>query len=377
MNELIDQELKDEFFREFIELSQDVENYLLKLEQEPGNLAYVRELFRPFHTIKGNSGLINEKEIMQISQLAESVLDEVRQGRQKLTEDMLEVSLKSIDIIREISQYRDARPLKPRIDDVIADLNNILNTFDILNKEKTSSAEQKGAMPYSLHNMINFKLPVESSVECVKNIEKLFSIVDTIRYQRNLQDNLPDLFDCVLELSFMISSFKPLDNINKMLKYIEMYLIVLNLDDSSQYSFEKWELLDKFRNDVMFAFYPIILNSLNIKILYYNEDDDIVEIKNMINKILLMNKTSDDLNENFKKHFIINLNVHHIPGKKEITALIDLLEEYSDCITLVQRYLGQNELWHSLSLLMDEIPVIKKSFWKAIFSVADELSKSQ
>ena len=360
MNDLIDQELKDEFFREFIELSHDVEACLLKLEQEPGNLNHVRELFRPFHTIKGNSGLINEAEILRISQLAESVLDEVRQGKQKLTEEMLEVSLSSIDVIRDISRYRDARPLMPRVEAVVSELQSILDSFE---KPKAVTAEIK---PYSLLNKtIGYRLSVTDAISFALQIEVFTSIVDKMRYQRIIFDFLPDLFDCVLELSFIISNHKPLDNISKILKYTEMYLIVLNLDDSTEYSFEKWELIAKLRDDLMQAVYSMLIDSLGFKILYYNEDDNLDDLNQMIGKYL-------DQDYNF---VIVNLNVHHPPSKNEITTLVQIIDEYNEKITLVQRYLGQNEYWHSLSLLIDGMPLIAKNFWKAIFETVKKLKE--
>ena len=365
MNDLIDVELKEEFFREFLDLSQDVETYLLKLEQEPDNLDFVRELFRPFHTIKSNSGLINEKEIMQVSQLAESVLDEVRQGRQKLTESMLEASLKSIDVIREISLYRDARPLQPKIDEIVSELKEILSDFEDQGKADSDISTQKNAMPSSMQNrLLNYRFPYEKAIDCTLQLENLSEIIDKMRYQRNCFDFLPDLFDCILELSFHVSNNKVLENINNLLKYLEMYLVVLNLDDSTLYSVEKWELLDKFRDDIMRAFYPLLLKSLKIKVLYYNETNDIEELKTIIKRYI-----SED-NPFTVDNFILNLNVHRIPSQKEIYFLLELLSEYKGKITLVQRYLGQKEFWHSIAMLVDEMQIIKKNFWKAIFSIA-------
>ncbi|MBP7562968.1 MAG: Hpt domain-containing protein [Candidatus Cloacimonetes bacterium] len=356
MLDFIDNELKEEFFDEFKELGRDVEEYLLKLEKEPDNKEYIRELFRPFHTIKGNAGLIGEKEIQSVSQLAESILDEVRQGRQKLSQEMLDVCLQAIDVIKEISVLRDPKALSNEIEKVMNELQNVLNNLN-KNKERTTDTQKVKQKSYT--QILN--LNQDKVKRIIKALKKLDTYIEQMKLKRDFAWFLPDTFDAVLDISSDTPKTRTIQQINGILDYLEIYLTALNLEDVILYTPEKWELLNKMRNDLLFQFFPLCLESLNVKILYFNEDDPVEE---MLQETEMM--FSKEVN-----FVIINLNIHRTPGQEDIQMLFSLSEKYKTKILFVQRYLGQKELWHSLSLLMDNTPVIYKNFWMALYQIAE------
>lgn len=361
MLDLVDQELKEEFFEEFKELTHSIEEFLLKLEKEPDNLFYIRELFRPFHTIKGNAGLIGEKDIQSISQLSESVLDEVRQGRQKITQQILDTCLKSVDIIKEISIKRESETLSSSIVEVKNELSKILVSFS---EEKTQEIQEKSVS--FRHPVSRLVLPKEKIFKILMSLSDFESSLDQMKYRKDFTMFLSDAFDKVLDLSYDIPRNRHFSAINSIISYLEIYLTVINMEDRLVYSQEKWDLLNLFKEDLLYQLFPIILESLNIKILYYNEDDSQEDLE----------KAIQDAIRNDVPYILINLNLHHSPKRNEVEMIYHLIQGFPDRIYLVQRYIGQQIFWHSLNMLTDKIPNLYKSFWQVLYTIASNKSKS-
>ncbi len=361
MLDFVDQELKEEFFDEFKELTHSIEEYLLKLEKEPDNLFYIRELFRPFHTIKGNAGLIGEKEIQAISQLSESVLDEVRQGRQKITQQILDSCLKSVDLIKEISLKREAESLSQSIKEIKKELSDIIESFSQTKQEEHISEHLSIKRQFS-----KLVLPKEQIYKILLSLSEFESSLDQMKYRKDFTLFLSDAFDKILNLSYDLPRNRHFSTINSLLNYLEIYLTVINMEDRLIYSQEKWDLLNLFKDDLLYQLFPIIVESLNLKILYYNEDDSPEELEQSIS----------DAIKNDVSYILINLNIHHSPKAKEVEMIYHLIQGFPDRIFLVQRYLGQQIFWHSLNMLTDKIPNLYKSFWQVLYAIASNKSKS-
>ncbi len=85
------------FAEESHEMLEEIENILLKLEDEPDDSDLINELFRAVHTIKGASGLFGFDNVMNFTHTAESVMMRVRDGKIPVTPDLLNLLLSSRD----------------------------------------------------------------------------------------------------------------------------------------------------------------------------------------------------------------------------------------------------------------------------------------
>jgi two-component system chemotaxis sensor kinase CheA len=85
------------FAEESHEMLEEIENILLKLEDEPDDSDLINELFRAVHTIKGASGLFGFDNVMNFTHTAESVMMRVRDGEIPVTSDLLNLLLSSRD----------------------------------------------------------------------------------------------------------------------------------------------------------------------------------------------------------------------------------------------------------------------------------------
>ncbi len=363
MNELIDQELKEDFFIEFIDLSHEVEKYLLLLEQEPENLSYVKKLFRPFHTIKGNAGLIEENEIMQISQLAESVLDEIRQGKQVVTENILDACLKSIDIIKAISTQKEALSLQKEINDNLSNLQNILESFDEVKTSCPVLINQK-----TISEKDNFK-----DYQVLVNALKQFSeSVDNLRYKRKISEYLPVIFNNLIDIRFLANNLKS-DNSNS-INLCLIYIISLSIDNDKSYHELKWEIMSFFKQEILSQFLDQILNVFKIIIFECDEKNDIEDVFNNLSTENFFTKEQESKNtiNNEKRYFILRFNPKYNPKADEIKMLITLFRHFPYRFALLQKNIISEDYWQYMSLLFDEMPIITKSLWNAVFMLIIE-----
>ncbi|GAB4392307.1 MAG: chemotaxis protein CheA [Gammaproteobacteria bacterium] len=90
------------FFEESYELLEDMEANLVKLEPGVPDPEVVNTIFRAAHSIKGGSATFNFTDIAQLTHVAETYLDEVRNGEQELTDNAISLLLDSVDCTRDM-----------------------------------------------------------------------------------------------------------------------------------------------------------------------------------------------------------------------------------------------------------------------------------
>ena len=75
-----DPELAGMFFAEALDHLGSIESTVLALEAAPGDVKLLNDLFRPFHTIKGNSGALGITSVQAVAHKVENLLDLGRSG---------------------------------------------------------------------------------------------------------------------------------------------------------------------------------------------------------------------------------------------------------------------------------------------------------
>ena len=101
---LQDKDLLSGFIEEAFEHLESIEVNVLDLEQNPGDLDIINNIFRPFHTIKGVSGFLNLKTINKLAHATENLLDDVRNGKRAMDSDVIDIVLNVGDCLKEMVQ---------------------------------------------------------------------------------------------------------------------------------------------------------------------------------------------------------------------------------------------------------------------------------
>ena len=90
------------FETEACELLDDMEQSLLELEDNPGDLDHINSVFRAAHTIKGSSGLFGFDGVVGFTHVVENVLDRVRAGELEISHDLLSLLLACRDVMGQL-----------------------------------------------------------------------------------------------------------------------------------------------------------------------------------------------------------------------------------------------------------------------------------
>ncbi|MDR1778134.1 MAG: Hpt domain-containing protein [Desulfovibrio sp.] len=99
--------LKD-FIDESSDIIENLNTGLLKLEENPtGQDELVHDIFRFFHNMKGNSGIIGYNELNALTHEAETLLNNVRQGKIEASHDLIDLLLLVVDAMEALVQHID------------------------------------------------------------------------------------------------------------------------------------------------------------------------------------------------------------------------------------------------------------------------------
>ncbi len=100
------EELLKDFFSEAELQVETLESNILVLENDPTNSDAVDEIFRAAHTLKGGSATVEMTELAEFTHAVEDVLDEMRSNTIQVSEEIIDVLLSSIDIIKSMLEER-------------------------------------------------------------------------------------------------------------------------------------------------------------------------------------------------------------------------------------------------------------------------------
>jgi two-component system chemotaxis sensor kinase CheA len=95
-----DPELLSDFVLESREHLASLEAELLVLERDPSNSEALHAIFRSFHTIKGLAGFLELWEVQKLAHEVETVLDQARNLKFKVTPETIDVVLESADYLK-------------------------------------------------------------------------------------------------------------------------------------------------------------------------------------------------------------------------------------------------------------------------------------
>ncbi|AOZ51727.1 chemotaxis protein CheA [Chromobacterium vaccinii] len=92
------------FLEESRELLDEMESILLDVEAEQTSSEQLNALFRTMHTIKGSAGLFGLDPIIRFSHQAENLLDQLRDGKLKLDDELVGLLLRCHDHVKLLIQ---------------------------------------------------------------------------------------------------------------------------------------------------------------------------------------------------------------------------------------------------------------------------------
>ncbi|MGI5084403.1 chemotaxis protein CheW [Treponema putidum] len=186
------EELLKDFFSEAEQQVEVLESNVLVIEQNPEDRNAIDEIFRAAHTLKGGSATVEMTELSQFTHAMEDLLDEIRSGAVKVSEETVDLLLKSIDIIKLML---DARASGSVYSDDVSGIVNQLRSYipQKADKKASKTSAPKKQMPASSQPAVSLKQndPVSSLkisdyfseyeilelAETVKRGEELYAVI--------------------------------------------------------------------------------------------------------------------------------------------------------------------------------------------------------
>ena len=90
------------FIDETNESLQGIESAFVDLERDPGNPELINRIFRPVHSMKGNSGFFGLTNINKFAHRMEDLLDDIRKGELTVDNTVIDILLTGIDFLRQM-----------------------------------------------------------------------------------------------------------------------------------------------------------------------------------------------------------------------------------------------------------------------------------
>ncbi|MBC7562471.1 MAG: chemotaxis protein CheA [Gemmatimonadaceae bacterium] len=111
----------DDLLRDFLTESGEnlgkLDNDIVELERNPGDVARLNSVFRTIHTIKGTCGFLGLARLEGVAHAAENVLDSLRAGRLQVQADLIGDILAAIDTIKFVLLRLEQTETEPEGDD--------------------------------------------------------------------------------------------------------------------------------------------------------------------------------------------------------------------------------------------------------------------
>lgn len=130
---------RDKFLEEALDLINELEAVLLRMENGNEDKTHVEHIFRIMHTLKGNSAMFGFSLIDQYTHQLETVYDLIRNGKMNLTPDLMDLTLASVDHIRNL--LNEDKKLSAQTESVHKKLLSRINTISGNVNKKTDFAK--------------------------------------------------------------------------------------------------------------------------------------------------------------------------------------------------------------------------------------------
>ena len=95
----MDEEILQDFIVEAGEIIENLNEQLVQIEKTPDDKNLLNAIFRGFHTVKGGAGFLQFTPLVEVCHAAESLFDELRNGRISMSPDLMDAVLQAYDEI--------------------------------------------------------------------------------------------------------------------------------------------------------------------------------------------------------------------------------------------------------------------------------------
>jgi len=168
------EQFREAFVTEANEIITKLEESILALEQHPDATQEIEEVFRAMHNLKGSSAMFGFAPIGELTHDLETLYDSIRQQENKTSTEILNVTLQSIDHIRNLLQDAELKQStnQSKQQNLLKEIASLLPKNGNKTKKKKIITEAKETATY----YINFT----PNADILKNGTKLLYLIDDL-----------------------------------------------------------------------------------------------------------------------------------------------------------------------------------------------------
>lgn len=200
------------FIDETKEHLQSLSDQLMILENEPENTETINEIFRAAHSLKGMAGTMGYKRMQNLTHNMENVLSEIRNGKMKVTADLVDVLFQCLDALEAYSDNIQNSADEGTEDNeaIVARLNEILTGKPAKEsaKEETKEPKTEEKSDNTESNLVFADFEKHAIKEALEKEMKVYSLVV------HIDEN------CILKAARAFLVFKALEEHGEVIKSI-------------------------------------------------------------------------------------------------------------------------------------------------------------
>ena len=140
-----DPEMLGMFVAEAVDHLGTIESVVLALEHSPTDVVLLNDVFRPFHTIKGNAGALGVTSVQVLAHGVEGLLDLARAGTHPMGPDEFDLVLRAVDVLTAMMQELPDRVTTGAPSSMLARRDALLDAVEALIAGGSSAVRADGS----------------------------------------------------------------------------------------------------------------------------------------------------------------------------------------------------------------------------------------
>lgn len=228
MDELM-QVFRQTYLEESFEGLAAMESNLLTLPEGAPDTEVVNTIFRAAHSMKGGAGTFGFSELIHLTHILETLLDEMRSGKRNVTSENREALLQSVDVLRIIldayqdNQPIDMTPVKAMEQRLEAILNNGAQSLATTSNTNNTVTDQPELTGYQIHLSPSDDY-FTSGIDLLKLLHELSRIegAERTHIKARLNEGNPlQVEHCLISFNVVIDGEVELADINEVFEWLD------------------------------------------------------------------------------------------------------------------------------------------------------------
>ena len=187
-----DPEMLSMFVGEALDHLGTIESVVLQLEGAPADVKLLNDVFRPFHTVKGNAGALGVTSVQELAHCVESLLDLARAGKHAMGPDEFDIVLRAVDLLTIMMRELPDRVANGTPSSVTPRRDALMDAVDALIAGGSSAAAVLDAGPGPSAGAAGLHAAAAGTVPGV-GTRRASELMSTIKVDTGKLDNLIDM----------------------------------------------------------------------------------------------------------------------------------------------------------------------------------------